>query len=99
MIKHVFVGVIKEGVDEAKINERLEVMRAIDKYVPQVSNLAVGRNLNWYTQQDALVLTGDFNSKEDWLAFINSDYHQEKLIKVAGEVFDMEKSLGYEYEF
>lgn len=99
MIRHIFIGVIKPGVDENKINERLNVMKEIGKYVPQVSNLAVGRNLNWYTQQDALVLVGDFKSKEDWLAFINSEYHQEKLNKVAGEVFDMDASLGYEYEF
>ena len=99
MYRHVFVGVIKPGVDEVKISERLEVMRGIGAAVPEVSNLAVGRNTGWYTQQDALVLVGDFLSKEDWLAFINSDYHQQKLIAVAAEVFDMDASLGYQFEF
>ena len=99
MYRHVFVGVIKQGVDEAKISERLQVMRGIGEAVPVVSNLAVGRNTGWFTQQDAIVLVGDFKGKEEWLAFINSDYHQQNLVAVAGEVFDMDASVGYQFEF
>ncbi|MCH5235659.1 MAG: Dabb family protein [Muribaculaceae bacterium] len=99
MIRHIFIGVIKEGVPASKINERLEVMKGLKDAVPFVKNFAVGRNLGWFTPIDSLVLTADFDNKEKWEEFINSDYHMQKLGAVAGEVFDMEKSSAYQFEY
>ena len=95
MYKHVFIGVIKEGVDDAKINERIEMMRAIKEEVPQVIGFAVGRNLGWLMPKDAIILTFNFNSREDLQAFIDCDAHQ-KVGAVAGEVFDMEASMAFQ---
>ena len=33
------------------------------------------------------------------MKFINSDYHMQKLAAVAGEVFDLDRSAGYQFEF
>ena len=99
MYRHIFIGVIKPDVDESKIRERLEVMKSVATEVGGVSNFAAGRNVGWYTPTDALILTGDFESKDAWTRFINSDYHMRKLAAVAGEVFDLEKSAGYQFEF
>ncbi|MDE5881590.1 MAG: Dabb family protein [Muribaculaceae bacterium] len=99
MFRHIFIGVVKPKAEESKINDRLKVMKSIAKEVGGVTNFAAGRNLGWYTPDDTLILTGDFESKEARMKFVNSDYHMQKLAAVAGEVFDMDKSAGYQFEF
>lgn len=97
MYRHIFIGVIKENVGEEKISERIEALKLLKEKVPVVVNLAVGRNLGWYGKEEAIVLTGDFKSKDDWTAFVASDYHQQ-LNAVAAEVFDMEKMRAYQFK-
>lgn len=97
MYRHVFIGVIKENVGEKKISERIEALKLLKEKVPVVTGLAVGRNLGWYGKEDAIVLVGDFRSKDDWTAFVASEYHQQ-LNAVAAEVFDMEKLKAYQFE-
>lgn len=97
MYRHVFIGVIKPGVSEEKILERINVMKAVTESVAEVKNAAVGRNVGWFNPQDAILLISDFENQEAFNAFILSEPHQQ-LGAVAGEVFDMDASTAYQIQ-
>ncbi len=97
MYRHIFNGVVKEGISEETIEARLDALQVL-KTLPQAKSVAIGRNLQWYTPQEVLIVIADFKNKSDWEAFVTSAEHTA-LNKVASEVFDLEKSCGYQIEY
>lgn len=97
MYRHIFIGVIKENTEEEKITARIEALKLLKEKVPVVVNLTVGRNLKWYNNEETIILVGDFQNREDWTAFVNSEYHQQ-LNSVASEVFDLNRLTAYQFE-
>lgn len=97
MYKHIFNGVVKEGVSEEAINARLNALQEL-KNIPQAKSVTIGRNLKWYMPQEVLIVVADFENKADWEAFLASPEHTA-LNQIASEVFDLEKSSGYQIEY
>ncbi|MDT8716959.1 Dabb family protein [Clostridium sp. 19966] len=98
MVKHIFVGSIKKGVAEEKVDEKINALRLLEENVPEIIQLTVGKNLGWYGTENAITLVADFKNKEDWNAFINNPYHVQ-LNAVASEVFDLSASTAAQIEF
>lgn len=97
MYRHIFNGVVKEGISEEIIEARLDALQVL-KTLPQAKSVTIGRNLKWYTPQEVLIVIADFETKSDWEAFVASPEHMA-LNEVASEVFDLEKSSGYQVEY
>lgn len=97
MYRHIFNGVVKAGISEETIEARLDALQVL-KTLPQAKSVTIGRNLQWYTPREVLIVTADFENKSDWEAFVASPEHTA-LNEVASEVFDLEKSCGYQIEY
>ena len=87
MFRHIFIGTFKPEIDGATKAEELDVLRAIKEKVSGVVDLQVGLSTGWIGSENSVVMTVDFETKEDFDNFIAHPYHTDYVAKKGAENF------------
>lgn len=72
MIRHIFMAATKPEVSQEKIDE---IVAALNALKPKFPTLRAGKNLGWFDNKTQVVVTGEFENRDAWNAFINSPEH------------------------
>lgn len=86
MLRHIFIATIKEGVADEQVNKVISNMQAMEKSVPVIKSINVGRSLGLVGPSDTVTMVIDLENEADFQTLLNSPEHHE-LSAHAGEVF------------
>lgn len=100
MIRHIFMGTFKEGISQEIKDKELVDMKAMKDKIPGVADLKVGFSTGWVGgNADRIVMTVDFEKKEDFEVYMNHPYHVDYIDKTGTEYFDRETFVVAQIEF
>lgn len=97
MIRQIFIAKLKAGVSESEVEERMQAQRALKDKVEGVVDIAVGRSLNLYGVEDAVVMTIDLADNRAWDNLMASDYHTQ-LGNDAPKYYDVDSFVAAQVE-
>ena len=86
MIRHIFIGTFKDGVDDATKTKVLADMRAMKKDIPDIVDLRADFCTGWVGSENSVAMTVDFATKAAFDAYIAHPYHTEHVAKL-GEAY------------
>lgn len=75
MIRHIFMGSIREGVTKEQVDGLLNAYRSLSEKVPEIIQLTVGKNLGLYDTKITAALVADFENEKDWKVFMENPDH------------------------
>ena len=97
MIRQIFIAKVKDGVSEEEKEERVRAQRALKDKVEGVVDIAVGRSLDLYGIENAVVMTIDLADRSAWDNLLASDYHTQLGIDAA-KYFDIGSFVAAQVE-
>ena len=86
MIRHIFIGTFKDGVDDATKNTVLADLRAMREKIPGIVDLHANFATGWVGSENSVVMAVDFVAKADFDVYMTHPYHTEHVAK-QGEAF------------
>lgn len=81
MIRHIFIGTFKADVDNAIKKKVLADLRAMREKIPNIIALEANFSTGWVGSENSVVMTVDFDNKEDFDAYIAHPYHTDHVAK------------------
>ena len=99
MFRHIFMATFKIGVSEEIKAEALDTFKKLYDNIPQAVNPQIGFSTGWVGAANQLVLTADFNSKEDFNVYMTHPKHLELIDKAQNVYFDPKSFVVAQFEF
>lgn len=99
MIRHIFIGTFKEGVNEDIKQSVLTDMQAMKEKIPGIAAQQVGFSTGWAGQENQIVMTVDFREKSDFDVYMKHPYHMDHVDKLGTEYFDRSTFAAAQFEF
>lgn len=99
MIRHIFIGTFKEGINEEIKKSVLADMRAMKDKIPGIAAQQVGFSTGWAGQENQIVMTVDFQTKADFDVYMSHPYHMDHINKLGTEYFDRSSFVAAQFEF
>ncbi len=81
MIRHIFIGTFKVGVDAAIKSTMLADLRAMRDKIPGIADLHADFSTGWVGSENSVVMTVDFATRADFDGYIAHPYHTEHVAK------------------
>lgn len=100
MIRHIFIGTFKDGVEDDIKHRQIADMQAMKEHIPGIVNLQVGLSAGWAGQTNQIVMTVDFRTKEDFDTYMTHPYHTDYIDKeTATAYFDRSTFVAAQFEY
>lgn len=99
MIRHIFIGTMRAGLDQATREMILRDMAAMKDNIPQIARQDIGFSTGWAGPENQVVMTVDFASKEDFDAYMTHPYHRGHIDDLGDTYFDRESFVSAQFEF
>ena len=99
MIRHIFMGTFKEGIDNETKQQELADMQAMKEKIPGIVELRIGFSTGWVGSKNQIVMTVDFASKEDFDVYMAHPYHMDYVNKTGDMYFDRSSFASAQFEF
>lgn len=68
MLRHIFIGPAMPACTSSELASVVDTLRELDKLVPWINNLS-------WSDVQAVVLTAEFDSQEDWKRYMHEPEH------------------------
>lgn len=99
MIRHIFIGTFKDGVNQEIKQRVLADMQAMKNEIPGIVAQEVGFSTGWAGQENQIVMTVDFKTKADFDVYMIHPYHMDHVDKLGTEYFDRSTFVAAQFEF
>ena len=85
MLRHIFIGTFKAGIDDAIKKKFLVDLRAMKEKIPNIIDLHADFSTGWVGSENSVVMTVDFANKEDFDNYIAHPYHTDYIAKLGAD--------------
>lgn len=99
MIRHIFMGTFKAGLNAEIKAEALATFKALYGEIPQAIAPKIGFSTGWVGGANQIVLTADFQTKADFEIYMNHPRHLELIDKAQNIYFEPTSFVVAQFEF
>lgn len=98
MIRHVFIGALKEDMkDRHSDGEIINEFRTLENCTPEMRDFHVGMNLGWFQDNGCIILTADFPDWNSWSKYIEHPAHT-RIVKEVLPLFNEDSIIVVQFE-
>jgi hypothetical protein len=99
LIRHVFLGRWADNVTDAEIDELLSRWRGLQKIVPGVTSIEVGRNEGSNDQKYGFALVADFPGWAQWESYMSHPAHRAVAAELSSRLIDPDSRAAVQFEY
>lgn len=99
MIRHIFIGMFKDGISEEIKQKELADMKAMEEKIPGIAAQEVGFSTGWNGPKNQIVMTVDFENKEDFDVYMTHPYHADYIKQTGTDYFDTSSFVSAQFIF
>lgn len=99
MIRHIFMGTFKKGISEETKRIILADMQAMKDKIPGIAEQKVGFSTGWAGNENQIVMTVDFRTKEEFDVYMTHPYHMDHVDKLGTKYFERSTFVATQFEF
>ncbi len=99
MIRHIFIGTFKEGLDESIKKREIADLKAMKDKIPGIVAQEVGISTGWVGIPDQIVMTIDFATKDDFDMYITHPYHKDYITLTGEKYCDTSSFVAAQFEY
>ena len=98
MIRHIFIGTFKEGISDNVKQKQVADMKAMKDNIPRISALEVGISKGWAGVENTIMMTVDFELKDDFDIYMQHPYHTDYINQTGFDYFDRSTFVFGQFE-
>jgi hypothetical protein len=88
LIRHIFVGTVREGVPEEVVDRLVERWRALPGVVPTIRSFSAGRNVSTRDRRYSVAVVADFDDIAGWELWMEHPSHLAVGAELTNRIID-----------
>jgi hypothetical protein len=88
VIRHVFVGTVRDGVSEKDVDRLVERWRGLPREVPGIRSFSAGRNVSTRDHRYSVAVVADFDDIAGWELWMEHPSHLAVGAELTNRIID-----------